>query len=148
MAQARPPAGTQYRVTSQGTWTRINDPAGQTKTEYEVSLQPDGTMMYRIKGEGDTAWRDRTTFWSEPWVDLNKPAAPVTPTPPDVTPGPINPASTQQYSQKTAANNVVKSASTFLTSSIPRGTAQATPTPVAKYKRTRRNPKDSWKQGI
>jgi hypothetical protein len=78
-----PAAPTQnLKVTSTGTWTRLNDPAGKTQTEYEVSLQPDGTMMYRIKGEGDTAWRDRTTFWKESWVDLNKPAAPVTPTPP------------------------------------------------------------------
>jgi hypothetical protein len=200
MAQVQPPTGSQLKVTAQGVWTTLNDPK-QSKIDYEVSQQPDGTTYYRLKGT--STWMDKTNFWSQPWVSIKTPLDPniahqqrhkdqyaaylaardkwimtqtydpknptfrdnfpepkITDydvgewanykpgTTPDVTPGPISPASTQQYSQKTAANNVVKSASTFLTSSIPRGTAQATPTPVPKYKRTRRNPKDSWKQGI
>jgi hypothetical protein len=73
MAQAQPPAGAQYRVTSQGTWTTLNDPK-QSKIDYEVSQQPDGTLYYRLKGTA--AWMDRATFWSQPWVSIKTPLDP------------------------------------------------------------------------
>jgi hypothetical protein len=73
MAQAQRPTGAQYRVTSQGTWTTLNDPK-QSKIDYEVSQQPDGTLYYRLKGTAE--WMDRATFWSQPWVSIKTPLDP------------------------------------------------------------------------
>jgi hypothetical protein len=154
-SQVPKPAPTDYqKVTAQGTWTRLNDPT-QSKIDYEMSTAADGSTVYRMKGEGAGAWRDKTTFWNEWWVDLNrKPAAPVAPPTTQAVrttnaPAVSLPVSQFQRSQQEVQKAVVNTTTSSLTDSIPRGnTAQATPKPVAKYKRTRRNPKDAWKQGI
>jgi hypothetical protein len=90
----------------------------------------------------DPTFRDK--FVAPVLTDYVKPSTPAAPTPPTTT-RPSDPdVWTRRRNQTETTNNTTRT----LTDSIHRGTAQATPTPVPRYKRTRRNPKDSWTQGI
>jgi hypothetical protein len=148
--QWEPDAGYMWTQNADGTWSQTLAPkpvdpnpiTAQTKyvnpagVPYDIEVsQVNGSTKFRVKGT--TAWNsDMQGFYNGLGATTSTPYTPAAPAPQRIGYTPSEPAgSTVQQQQKTVASETVNNTVRSLTDSILRPkTAQATPTPVSKYK--------------